>query len=107
MWYVRVLGGMLGCALTANGAHGQGISEELCAPVQVLVGEVPLDVQRTGHSAPFFADMDGDARSDLLVGEFHEGRLRIYRNIGTNSAPKFHDFQWFHAGGQLGRVPSG
>ena len=32
-------------------------------------------------------DFDEDGTDDLLVGEFHEGRLRVFRNIGSRSAP--------------------
>ena len=44
---------------------------------------------------------------DLLVGQFDEGRLRIYRNLGTNASPRFEGYQWFEAGGAVGSVPAG
>jgi hypothetical protein len=44
---------------------------------------------------------------DLLVGQYDEGKLRIYRNIGTNGNPKFDTYTWFKAGGDFGRVPVG
>jgi hypothetical protein len=76
------------------------------SPVKLIAGGNPIDVQRTGHSAPFVGDFDGDGLHDLLVGEFHEGRLRIYRNTGSNREPEFDQFEWFTAGGELGRVPT-
>jgi len=42
-----------------------------------------------------------------LIGEFYEGRLRIFRNIGLAAEPKFDQYEWFHAGGELGTVPVG
>lgn len=79
----------------------------LQAPVQVQAAGRPIDVEREGHSAPFVGDFDGDGVVDLLVGEYHEGRLRIYRNTGTNTRPKFESYTLFQAGGRLGRIPEG
>jgi hypothetical protein len=64
-----------------------------------------IDVDQ-GEAAPLFVDFDGDGLRDLLVGQF-EGRLRIYKNIGTAQAPKFDGFTWFQAGGKDARVPCG
>jgi hypothetical protein len=86
---------------------GCGDSNELLPPVPLLAGGKPLDVARDGHSAPFVGDFDGDGKRDLLVGQYHEGRLRIYRNRGDNARPRFEDFTWFEADGRPGRVPEG
>jgi hypothetical protein len=55
-------------------------------------------------------DFDGDSKRDLLVGEFGNGsikfegmsyargRLRIYRNVGTEAKPRYDGFEWFKAG---------
>lgn len=80
---------------------------DLLPPIQLLAGQSPIDVKRTGHSAPFVGDFDEDGANDLLVGEFHEGRLRIFRNLGTTEKPRFEDYRWFQAGEELGRVPTG
>ena len=88
-------------------APAGGESTELRPPVPVLVDGKPLDVGREGHSAPFVGDFDGDGKRDLLVGQYYEGRLRVYRNHGDNGRPRFQDFSWFEAGGKTGRVPEG
>lgn len=80
---------------------------ELADPVRVEVAGVPLDVERIGHAAPFFGDFDGDGLPDLLVGQFEDGRLRVFRNLGTRTAPRFEQGEWFRAGGDFGRVPVG
>jgi hypothetical protein len=41
------------------------------------------------------------------LGEYHEGRLRVYRNVGTDREPRFDEYAWFQAGAELGRVPTG
>lgn len=72
----------------------------------VEAGGQPIDVD-LGHAAPRFVDWDGDGLEDLLVGQFGEGRLAIYRNVGHRGEPKFDRPEWFRAGGELGRIPSG
>jgi hypothetical protein len=79
----------------------------LLPPVPILAGGRPLDVEREGHAAPFAGDLDGDGKLALLVGEYFEGRLRIYRNAGTRRRPRFDSWTWFEAGGKPGRVPEG
>ena len=75
-------------------------------PKIIQAGDKPIDVD-IGHAAPFMVDLDGDGLKDLLVGQFGEGKLRIYRNVGTKESPKFDSFTWFQDGTKEGRVPTG
>jgi hypothetical protein len=84
-----------------------GLAPDLAPPVRVTANGKPLDVERSGHSAPFVGDFDGDGKPDLLVGQFSGGKLRIYRNVGTAGAPKFGDFEWFKASDALGTIEPG
>ena len=77
------------------------------APFQVKAGDRPIDVT-VGHAAPCFVDWDGDTLPDLLVGQFGQGKLRIYRNEGKAGAPAFGaKYELFRAGGAEGTIPSG
>jgi hypothetical protein len=42
---------------------------------------------------PAFADIDGDGKIDMLVGTWL-GRLRVYRNQGTNARPVYAKPTW-------------
>lgn len=76
------------------------------APIRLEADGKPINVD-IGHAAPFLCDFDGDGVADLLVGQFGQGRLRIYRNHGSNEKPEFRDFEYFKAGDDFGVVPSG
>ena len=80
---------------------------ELAAPVNVVADGKAIDVERVGYAAPFVGDFDGDGVRDLLVGEFYQGRLRIYRNLGTNTEPRFNKHTRFQDGAETGRIPAG
>jgi hypothetical protein len=96
---------IFGAVLALAPPETQG-SEELAPPVQITAGGKPINVD-IGHAAPFFADIEGRGVKDLLVGQFGDGKLRIYRNVGTNTEPKFDKFTWFLDGQEGGKVPAG
>jgi hypothetical protein len=84
-------------------ADGTG---ELLAPVRLEANGKPIDTA-IGHAAPFVGDFDGDGVRDLLVGQFGEGILWVYKNVGTDAAPKFAAGTKFKDGAEDGRVPTG
>ena len=96
---VLVLAGLMATASIS-------ISAELAEPVRLEAAGKPIDTE-IGHAAPFVCDFDGDGLKDLLVGQFGEGLLRIYRNEETNSEPKLAAGVKFKEGKEDGRVPSG
>lgn len=75
-------------------------------PQRIKVGDKAIDVD-VGHAAPFVTDMNGDGKKDLLVGQFGSGKLRVFYNVGTDKAPKFDTMNWFQAGADVARVPTG
>jgi hypothetical protein len=79
-------------------------ADDLSKPAPVLFGKSQLDVEHSGHAAPFFGDFDGDGRKDLLVGEFYQGRLRIYHNVGRKASPKFEEYTTFKDGDRAGCI---
>jgi hypothetical protein len=82
------------------------IADGLAAPFRVKDAAEYIDVE-IGHAAPLVTDFDGDGVPDLLVGQFGDGKLRVYKNVGTAKEPKFQGFTWFKTGEQEARIPSG
>jgi len=52
----------------------------------------------TGRSSVAVADLNGDGRKDLVVGNT-EGQLMFYANTGTDAAPQFAGYEAIEAGG--------
>jgi hypothetical protein len=71
----------------------------LSEPVKLKSGELPIEVQ-IGHLAANFYDWDKDGKRDLLVGTFSNAELRIYKNVGTDNAPKFDGYTLAQAEGK-------
>lgn len=96
----------LGASLLMFGAFGDDPSAELMPPVRIEAAGKPIDTA-VGHAHPLVVDFDGDGVQDLLVGQFGEGILWIYRNEGTNAQPKLAAGVKFKDGSKDGRVPTG
>ena len=98
--------GTLLLALLGAAAPAADPTPDLAPPVRVEAAGKPIDTD-VGHAAPCVADFDGDGVKDLLVGQFGEGILWIYKNVGTDAAPKFAAGVKFKEGKPDGRVPTG
>ena len=92
--------------LAKDAASKGTLSKELTPPIRLEADGKVIDTD-IGHAAPFVADFDGDGVRDLLVGQFGEGILWIFKNIGTNEKPKFAAGVKFKDGKEDGRVPTG
>lgn len=62
-----------------------------------LIEDDAFDMYDVGYPSPTFADWDGDGINDLLVGQCNKGRIRFYKNIGSNEEPKFEDFTYLES----------
>jgi hypothetical protein len=69
-------------------------ASDLKQPVKLEAGGAPVDVE-VGHAAPLVVDLDGDGSRELLVGQFGDGKLRIYPIGGTKTAPRLGELRWF------------
>jgi hypothetical protein len=75
------------------------------APVRLEAAGKPIDTE-VGHAAPLVVDFDGDGKKDLLVGQFGDGILWFYKNVGTNDRPRYAAGVKFKEGKPDGRVPT-
>jgi hypothetical protein len=87
-------------------APGADPAKELLPPLRLEAAGKPIDTA-VGHAAPFVGDIDGDGVNDLLVGQFGEGILWIYKNVGSNAHPKLAAGVKFKGESKEGRVPTG
>ncbi len=103
---MRVFFTILGIVALAWGASVTN-ADELLEPFRLEANGQPIDVGGIGYAAPFVGDFDGDGKRDLLVGQFNQGKMRVFLNAGDQKNPKFDEPIWFEAGGKTGRVPTG
>lgn len=71
-------------------------------PVKLSAGGAAVRVEAPGYAAPCWADVDGDGKKDLVVGQFHQGKMRVFRNLGDG---QFAAGTWLQAGGKVAEVP--
>lgn len=92
-------------ALAASTLAVQQTTGDFEKPVLIMAGTKPIDVE-VGHAAPYLYDFDRDGRRDLLVGQFGgPGKLRIYRNAGTDQSPVYGENQWLMGDGKVVTTP--
>lgn len=69
-----------------------------------------IDIAVPGYSVPSFVPWDGDDLPDLVVGEgsgTYTPKVRVYLNVGTESAPLFTTYFYAQANGSDLTVPGG
>jgi hypothetical protein len=71
-------------------------------PVRLKAGGAPIRVESPGYAAPCLADLDGDGKMDLLVGQFSGGKIRVFKGLGGG---KFARGAWLKAEGKVAEVP--
>jgi len=71
-------------------------------PVRLNADGVAVRVESPGYAAPCWADVDGDGKKDLLVGQFNKGKIRLFKNRGEG---KLAGGSWLMAEGQVAEVP--
>jgi len=78
------------------------LAAEFEVPKRLDVVGVAVRVESPGYAAPCWADLDGDGKKDLLVGQFNKGKIRVYKNLGDG---KLAAGQWLEAEGVVAEVP--
>ncbi len=71
-------------------------------PVRLKADGAAVRVESPGYAAPCWADVDGDGKKDLLVGQFKGGKIRVFKNRGEG---KLAEGVWLQAEGRVAEVP--
>ncbi|MCI0747085.1 MAG: hypothetical protein L0Y58_16900 [Verrucomicrobia subdivision 3 bacterium] len=71
-------------------------------PVRLKGGNEFVRVESPGYAAPCWDDIDGDGKKDLLVGQFKDGKIRVYKGLGGE---KLAPGEWLKAEGKVAKVP--
>lgn len=91
---------MLSAAACAAGGVPQGPQFE--PPVRMKADGEFIQVEAPGYAAPCWADVDGDGKKDLLVGQFAGGKIKVYKNKGNGELAAG---EWLQADGKDAEVP--
>ena len=87
--------GLLGCAAVCSAI-------EFAPPVRLKADGVPIRVEVPGYACPCLADLDGKGKMDLLVGQFNQGKIQLFKGLGGG---KFARGTWLQAEGKPAEVP--
>jgi hypothetical protein len=75
---------------------------DFAPPVRLKVGDKPIRIESPGFAAPCWADLHGDGKMHLLVGQFRDGKIQIFRHLGQE---QFAPGEWLKADGEIAQVP--
>jgi hypothetical protein len=85
-----------------GGSAAWGGAADFEPPVRLKAGDAAIRVESPGYAAPCWADVDGDGKKELLVGQFSGGKIRVFKHLG---AEKFAPGSWLQAEGKVAEVP--
>src|SRR5262245_18805786 len=71
-------------------------------PVRLKAGEGAIRVESPGYAAPCWADLKGDGKMQLLVGQFRQGKIEAYEHL---RGAEFSPGEWLKAEGDVAEVP--
>jgi hypothetical protein len=71
-------------------------------PVRLMSGNKAVRVDSPGYAAPCWVDLKGNGHKQLLVGQFAQGKIRIFEHLGGEH---FGPSQWLRAEGTVAEVP--
>ncbi len=75
-------------------------------PIRLQAGGEFISVESPGYACPTMADVDGDGKEDLVVGQFKNGNMQFCQNIAAaNQPPEFTAAVWIKTGEGRAVVP--
>ena len=100
---MRMIATLVVFAVASFGANGFAAFEE---GVKLEADGKVIDVE-VGHLVPCAIDWNEDGKKDLVVGQFRSGKIRLYLNHGSDSAPEFGESIFLRAGDEEISLPAG
>ena len=92
---------VLSALVFVNGAAFSSATE-FQQPVRLKAGDAAIRTESPGLAAPCWADLKGDGKHQLLVGQFNKGKIRVFEHLGGE---KFAPGTWLLAEGKAAEVP--
>ena len=94
-------------AESAGGSPGPGVAVgksvvSFEAPVRLRADGELIHTESPGCATPAWFDIDGDGHRDLIVGQFADGRMKVYKGRGGMNLAKG---EWLMADGEIAQVP--
>ena len=71
-------------------------------PVRLQAAGAYVRTEAPGYASPTWHDVDGDGHADLIVGQFHDGKMRVFRGSNNGELQKG---AWLQAEGDVAQVP--
>lgn len=71
-------------------------------PVRMRAGDAYVKTEAPGFAYPCWHDVDKDGKKDLVVGQFKDGKMKVYKGLGGT---KLAAGEWLCAEGATAEVP--
>lgn len=89
-------------ALVFAGGAAWCSAQEFEPPIRLKAGDAAIRVESPGYAAPCWADIAGTGQKQLLVGQFNQGKIQVFKHLGDQ---KFAPGSWLKAEGKVAEVP--
>jgi hypothetical protein len=88
--------------LVLGGGAAWCSAAEFEPPVRLKAGKAFIRVESPGYACPCLADLKGVGKQQLLVGQFRQGKIRVFDYLGGE---RFAAGDWLKADGKVAEVP--
>ena len=82
---------------------GSAFAADFHPAVRLSGGGEPIQLESPGYASPCWADVDGDGKKDLLVGQFRSGKIAVYS--GKDGIDKLGKAEWLQVDAADVQIP--